>query len=101
VLDFASYIAGSYGPMILDPIRRPSCDDHARSWGINRDVDDAEGTQTRRANGLGTWRPHDAAGRHEDSRGVDLASVDGIDEQQVASWMRQAAALPGFGATKR
>jgi hypothetical protein len=36
--------------MILDPIRRPSCDDHARSWGINSDVDDAEGTQTRRAN---------------------------------------------------
>jgi hypothetical protein len=31
------------------------------------------------------------------SRGVDLASLDDIDEGQVASWMRQAAALPGFG----
>ena len=31
------------------------------------------------------------------SRGVDLVSVDDIDEAQLASWMTQAAALPGFG----
>ena len=31
------------------------------------------------------------------SRGVDLGSVDDLDEIQVASWMTQAAALPGFG----
>jgi hypothetical protein len=31
------------------------------------------------------------------SRGVDLESVDDIDERQLASWMKQAAALPGFG----
>ena len=31
------------------------------------------------------------------SRGVELASLDDIDEAQLASWMRQAAALPGFG----
>ena len=31
------------------------------------------------------------------SRGVDLESVDDIDERQVAEWMRQATALPGFG----
>ena len=31
------------------------------------------------------------------SRGVDLASLDDLDERQVAEWMRQAAALPGFG----
>src|SRR5262245_19154297 len=31
------------------------------------------------------------------SRGVDLTSVDELDEHQVASWMQQAAALPGFG----
>jgi hypothetical protein len=31
------------------------------------------------------------------SRGVDLVAVDDIDEAQVASWMLQAAALPGFG----
>ena len=31
------------------------------------------------------------------SRGVDLVSVDEIDEVEIASWMRQAAALRGFG----
>jgi hypothetical protein len=31
------------------------------------------------------------------SRGVDLASVADLDEAQVAAWMEQAAALPGFG----
>ena len=36
-------------------------------------------------------------GMGKDSRGVDLESVDDLDEQQVASWMKQAAALPGFG----
>ena len=37
-------------------------------------------------------------GMGRDSRGVDLASVDDIDERQLQSWMQQAAALPGFGA---
>ena len=36
-------------------------------------------------------------GMGKDSRGVDLKSVDDIDEHQVASWMTQAAAIPGFG----
>lgn len=36
-------------------------------------------------------------GMGKDSRGVDLESVDDIDDQQLASWMKQAAALPGFG----
>jgi hypothetical protein len=40
-------------------------------------------------------------GMGKDSRGVDLASVDDIDERQLASWMIQAAALPGFGGKKR
>ena len=31
------------------------------------------------------------------SRGVELASLDAMDEPQLASWMRQAAAIPGFG----
>jgi hypothetical protein len=31
------------------------------------------------------------------TRGIDLESVDDIDERQIASWMQQAAALPGFG----
>jgi hypothetical protein len=36
-------------------------------------------------------------GMGKESRGVDLQSVDDIDVDQVASWMQQAAALPGFG----
>jgi hypothetical protein len=35
------------------------------------------------------------------SRGVDLESVDDLDERQLASWMKQAAAIPGFGGKKR
>ena len=40
-------------------------------------------------------------GMGKDSRGVDLTSVDDLDERQAAAWMRQAAALPGFGGKKR
>jgi len=40
-------------------------------------------------------------GMGKDSRGVDLASVDDLDERQVASWMKQATAIPGFGGTKK
>ena len=36
-------------------------------------------------------------GMGKDSRGVDLGSVEDLDERQLASWMRQAAAIPGFG----
>jgi hypothetical protein len=36
-------------------------------------------------------------GMGKTSRGVDLESVDDIDEARIASWMTQAAALPGFG----
>ena len=36
-------------------------------------------------------------GMGKDSRGVDLESVDDLDEPQLASWMKQAAAIPGFG----
>src|SRR4051794_20498578 len=35
------------------------------------------------------------------SRGVELVFVDDLDERQVASWMEQAAAIPGFGGKKR
>lgn len=40
-------------------------------------------------------------GMGKDSRGVDLESVDDLDERQVASWMKQATAMPGFGGKKR
>jgi hypothetical protein len=36
-------------------------------------------------------------GMGKTTRGVDLESVDDIDERRIASWMQQAAALPGFG----
>src|SRR4051812_29646122 len=40
-------------------------------------------------------------GMGKDSRGVDLESMAVLDERQVASWMAQAAAIPGFGGKKR
>ena len=40
-------------------------------------------------------------GMGKDSRGVDLESVDDLDERQLASWMKQATAIPGFGGRKR
>jgi hypothetical protein len=45
--------------------------------------------------------PVSPIGMGKTSRGVDLASVAELDEQQVASWMTQAAAIPGFGGKKR
>lgn len=35
------------------------------------------------------------------TRGVELKSVDDLDERQVAAWMTQVAAVPGVGAKKR
>jgi len=40
-------------------------------------------------------------GMGKSTRGVELASVDDLDEHQVVSWMKQAAANPFFSATKR
>ena len=40
-------------------------------------------------------------GMGKDSRGVDLESVDDLDERQAASWMKQATDIPGFGGKKR
>ena len=40
-------------------------------------------------------------GMGREARGVDLAFLDDIDERQLASWMQQATALPGFGGKKR
>lgn len=35
------------------------------------------------------------------TRGVEIASVDDIDERQIAAWMKQVAAVPGVGGKKR
>jgi hypothetical protein len=40
-------------------------------------------------------------GMGKESRGVELESVDAIDDEQLASWMQQATAMPGFGGKKR
>lgn len=45
--------------------------------------------------------PVTPVGMGKDSRGVDLESVDDLDERQAASWMKQATAMPGFGGKKR
>ena len=44
--------------------------------------------------------PATPIGMGKASRGVDLATLDDIDDAQLGSWMRQAAALPGFGHKK-
>jgi hypothetical protein len=41
--------------------------------------------------------PAEPIGMGKASRGVELASLGDIDERQVADWMTQAAAIPGFG----
>ena len=35
------------------------------------------------------------------TRGVELATLDDLDERQIAEWMKQVAAVPGFGRSKR
>ncbi len=35
------------------------------------------------------------------TRGVELASVDDVDERQIAAWMKQIATAPGVGGKKR
>jgi hypothetical protein len=35
------------------------------------------------------------------TRGVELQSVEDLDERQIAAWMKQVAALPGVGGKKR
>jgi len=35
------------------------------------------------------------------TRGVELKSMDNLDERQLAKWMKQVAAVPGVGAKKK
>jgi hypothetical protein len=35
------------------------------------------------------------------TRGVELKSVDDLDDHQIAAWMKQVAAVPGVGGKKR
>ncbi len=40
-------------------------------------------------------------GMGKSTRGVELASVEDLDERQLASWMKQAATIPFVGGKKR
>ena len=40
-------------------------------------------------------------GMGKSTRGVELASVDDLDERVVASWMKQSATMPFFGHKKK
>jgi hypothetical protein len=40
-------------------------------------------------------------GMGKSTRGVELKSVEDLDERQVAKWMKQVAAVPGVGGKKR
>jgi hypothetical protein len=45
--------------------------------------------------------PVTPVGMGKSARGVELASVDDLDERLAASWMKQAAAMPFIGAKKQ
>lgn len=45
--------------------------------------------------------PATPVGMGKDSRGVELARMEDIDESQLGAWMKQATAMPGFGGRKR
>lgn len=45
--------------------------------------------------------PVTPVGMGKATRGVELRSVDDLDERQIAEWMRQVAAVPGVGGKKR
>ena len=45
--------------------------------------------------------PMKPVGMGKATRGVELASLEDLDERLAASWMKQSAAKPFFGATKR
>ena len=45
--------------------------------------------------------PVTPVGMGKATRGVELQSVDDIDEDQIAAWMKQVAAVPGVGRKKR
>ncbi len=50
-----------------------------------------------RGTSLSPVPPETPIGMGKETRGVDLKSLGDLDEDQVAAWMKQATALPGFG----
>ena len=45
--------------------------------------------------------PVTPVGMGKSTRGVELESVDDLDERQVAAWMKQVASVPGVGGKRR
>ncbi|MFE5838008.1 hypothetical protein [Arthrobacter sp. NPDC056493] len=45
--------------------------------------------------------PVTPVGMGKSTPGVELESMDDIDERQVAAWMKQVASVPGVGGKKR
>jgi hypothetical protein len=45
--------------------------------------------------------PVTPVGMGKSTRGVELASMDDLDEHLAASWMKQAATMAFFGGKKR
>ncbi len=41
--------------------------------------------------------PVTPAGRGQSTRGVELESIDDVDELQIVAWMKQATSVPGVG----
>lgn len=44
--------------------------------------------------------PVTPVGMGKATRGVELASLEDLDERQIAAWMRQVAAVPGVGGKR-
>ena len=45
--------------------------------------------------------PVTPVGMGKSTRGVELESMDDVDEQQIAEWMKQVTSVPGVGGRKR
>ena len=45
--------------------------------------------------------PVTPVGMGKATRGVELKTLDDLDERQIADWMKQVAAVPGLGRNKR
>jgi hypothetical protein len=45
--------------------------------------------------------PVTPVGTGKSTRGVEVESVDDLDESQIAAWMKQVASVPGVGGRKR
>jgi len=51
--------------------------------------------------GLDPVPPVTPVGMGKSTRGVELESVDDLDERQIGAWMTQVASVPGVGGKKR